>query len=206
MIHEPGPIEKKSFEIIQEELDRRGVAIDAATKDIVMRCIHTSADFDYAEILTFSDDAVKSGRDALKSGEDIVTDTSMAMAGISKKTLARFGGSVRCFMADPDVAKEAAMRHTTRAVVCMERASGLGGNPVIAIGNAPTALIRLCELIDEKKIRPALVIGVPVGFVNVVRAKEMLMKRDVPYIVSRGNKGGSNIAACIVNALLYGIV
>ena len=203
MRHQPGAIEQESFSIIQKELDTRQITLDPATADIVMRCIHTSADFDYAQILEISNVADQAAVKALRSGAHIVTDTTMAMSGINKRILADFGGAVHCFIADEDVAREAKERNTTRAVVSMEHAARLDMPLVFAIGNAPTALMRLCELIDEGVVSPELVIGVPVGFVNVVKSKEMLMERNVPYIVSRGNKGGSNIAACICNALLY---
>lgn len=203
MRHQPGTIEQESFAIIRKELAERGITLDPKTEDIVMRCIHTSADFDYADILAVSEGADDAAIKALQNGAHIVTDTKMAMSGINKHMLEQYGGEVHCFISDEDVIKEASERGTTRAVVSMEHASKLEQQLIFAIGNAPTALMRLCELIDEGKVRPALVIGVPVGFVNVVRSKEMLMERDVPYIVSRGNKGGSNIAACICNALLY---
>ncbi len=203
MRHQPGTIEQESFAIIRKELAERGITLDPKTEDIVMRCIHTSADFDYADILAVSEGADDAAIKALQNGAHIVTDTKMAMSGINKRMLEQYGGEVHCFISDEDVIKEASERGTTRAVVSMEHASKLEQQLIFAIGNAPTALMRLCELIDEGKVRPALVIGVPVGFVNVVRSKEMLMERDVPYIVSRGNKGGSNIAACICNALLY---
>lgn len=203
MRHQPGTIEQESFAIIRKELAERGITLDPKTEDIVMRCIHTSADFDYADILAVSEGADDAAIKALQNGAHIVTDTKMAMSGINKRMLEQYGGEVHCFISDEDVMKEASERGTTRAVVSMEHATKLEPQLIFAIGNAPTALMRLCELIDEGKVRPALVIGVPVGFVNVVRSKEMLMERDVPYIVSRGNKGGSNIAACICNALLY---
>ena len=203
MRHQPGTIEQESFAIIRKELAERGITLDPKTEDIVMRCIHTSADFDYADILAVSEGADDAAIKALQNGAHIVTDTKMVMSGINKRMLEQYGGEVHCFISDEDVIKEASERGTTRAVVSMEHASKLEQQLIFAIGNAPTALMRLCELIDEGKVRPALVIGVPVGFVNVVRSKEMLMERDVPYIVSRGNKGGSNIAACICNALLY---
>ncbi len=199
----PGDIEKKSFEIIADELKKRNITLIPGTESIVMRCIHTSADFDYAESLYFSDGVIDRAIEALRSGADIVTDTQMAMAGISKKTLARFGGQVHCFMADEDVAEEAKRRGVTRAVVSMEKASKLEKPLIFAIGNAPTALIRTAELYEQGKIRPEAVIGVPVGFVNVVASKEKIMQTGVPCIVARGRKGGSNIAACICNALLY---
>ena len=203
MRHQPGAIERESFSIIRRELEERNLHLDPKTEDIVMRCIHTSADFDYADILAVSAGADDAAIKALQNGAHIVTDTTMAMSGINKRMLAQYGGEVHCFISDEDVIREASERGTTRAVVSMEHAAKLEQQLIFAIGNAPTALMRLCELIDAGEVRPALVIGVPVGFVNVVKSKEMLMERDVPYIVSRGNKGGSNIAACICNALLY---
>ena len=203
MRHQPGPIERESFSIIQEELEKRGLKLNPETADIVMRCIHTSADFDYADILEISEGADRIGVEALQKGAHIVTDTKMAMSGINKTALAACGGEVHCFISDEDVIEEAKKRGVTRAIVSMERAARLDTPVIIAIGNAPTALMRLCELIDAGKIKPELIIGVPVGFVNVVKSKEMLAQRNIPYIISRGNKGGSNIAACICNALLY---
>ena len=147
--------------------------------------------------------AVQKGIDALNAGASIVTDTKMAASGISKRRMAECGGEVYCFMSDPDVAETAKEKGCTRAAVCMEKAAELSGPLIIAVGNAPTALIRLYELIQEGKIEPALIIGAPVGFVNVVEAKELIMTAGVPYIVPRGRKGGSNIAAAICNAMLY---
>lgn len=198
---EPAQIEKRSFEIIGEELGDR--SFPELHEPIIKRCIHTSADFDYADNLIFSEGAVEQALAALKRGEKIVTDTNMGKAGINKTILQRLGGEVYCFMADEDVAEAAKAKKETRATVSMEKAAELGGHPIIAVGNAPTALVRLYELIQEQKITPSLVIGVPVGFVNVVQAKELIMEAKVPYIVAKGRKGGSNIAACICNALLY---
>lgn len=198
----PGEIEKRSFEIIRRELGDTSLA--PGTESIVLRCIHTSADFDYAGNLRFSEQVVEKATQALRKGATVVTDTQMAKAGINKKKLAEYGGEVRCFMSDGDVAAEAAARGVTRAMVSMERAAELAGPVIVAVGNAPTALIRLYELIREGRIRPELVIGVPVGFVNVIQSKELILGlEDVPYIVAEGRKGGSNIAACICNALLY---
>ncbi|MGN0513240.1 MAG: precorrin-8X methylmutase [Lachnospiraceae bacterium] len=197
----PDEIEKRSFEIIEDEL--HGAVIDELQKPVIKRVIHTTADFDYLDNLKFSQNAVKDAIAALKSGASIVTDTSMAMAGINKKSLNKLGGRVHCFIGDEDVAGEAKERNTTRSVICMERALNIKGPVIFAIGNAPTALIRVCELIDEGLIKPALVIGVPVGFVNVVEAKELMMASDAEYIVARGRKGGSNVAAAICNALIY---
>lgn len=200
-IVKPTDIEKRSMEIITEELNGR--TWPEPEFSIVKRCIHTSADFDYADHLCFSEHAAMLGVEALRRGAVIVTDTKMAWSGINKKKLAEYGGEAFCFMSDEDVAEEAKTRECTRAAVCMERGAALDREVVFAVGNAPTALIRLYELIQEGKVRPALIIGAPVGFVNVVEAKELIMTAGVPYIVPKGRKGGSNIAATICNAMLY---
>lgn len=197
----PRDIERRSFEIITEELGDR--KLDPDKEMIIKRCIHTSADFDYADNLCFSDGVVQKAMDAIRNGACIVTDTQMGRSGINKKALARYGGEVFCFMSDEDVAEQAKTQGTTRATASMDKAAAMNRPLIFAIGNAPTALVRLYELIQEKKIQPELIIGVPVGFVNVVQSKELIMKTDVPYIVAKGRKGGSNIAACICNALLY---
>lgn len=200
----PADIEKRSFAIITEELGGRTFPDGVA--EVVKRVIHTSADFDYADNLCFSPDAVEQAKAALEAGATIVTDTNMALAGISKPTLAKLGGKAVCLMADEAVVREAKERGVTRATVSMEHAAKLDGPLIFAIGNAPTALIRLHELIEEGAVSPALVIGVPVGFVNVVESKELFLGGDTPYIIARGRKGGSNVAAAIVNALLYQII
>lgn len=196
----PMEIEKRSFEIITEEL---GYELPEELAPIIKRCIHTSADFDYAKNLCFSDGVVTKAIEALKNGACIVTDTQMAKSGINKKALAKYGGEVFCFMADEDVAEIAKKNGSTRATASMDKAAAMNQPLIFAIGNAPTALVRLYELIEDGKLKPELIIGVPVGFVNVVQSKELIMETDVPYIVARGRKGGSNIAACICNALLY---
>ena len=194
-------IEKRSFEIIQEELGDR--KLDPEYDLLIRRVIHTTADFEYVDTLTFSDHAMQKLMDAIRSGCDIVTDTTMAMSGINKKTLAKFGGTAHCFIADADVAEEAKARGVTRSLVSMEKAARMGKPLIFAVGNAPTALFSICELIREGRLNPEMVIGVPVGFVNVVEAKEELMNTAKHYIVNRGRKGGSNVAAAIVNAALY---
>ena len=197
----PADIETRSMEIIRSELKE---PMDPANEAVILRAIHTTADFDYAKTLTFSPDAVKKGVAALQGGADIVTDTTMALSGINKRVLRKFGGEVYNFIADEAVAKEAKERGITRAAVSMERAAAMGKHLVYAIGNAPTALVRLYELWQDGQLpAPALIVGVPVGFVNVVEAKELILTMDCPYIVARGRKGGSNLAAAIVNALLY---
>lgn len=200
-IVKPEEIEARSMEIITKELN--GKTWPEPEFSVVKRCIHTSADFDYGENLCFSKGAAALGVEALRDGISIVTDTRMAASGINKKRLKEYGGEVYCFMDAPDVAEEAKRRGCTRAAICMERAAALHENLIIAVGNAPTALIRLYELIQAGEIRPVLIIGAPVGFVNVVEAKELIMTAGVPYIVPKGRKGGSNIAATICNALLY---
>ncbi|MCR5670464.1 MAG: precorrin-8X methylmutase [Butyrivibrio sp.] len=199
----PEEIEKRSFEIISEELQQAGITLPEKNALVIKRCIHTSADFDYAETLAFSENAVEKMKELIRGGATIVTDTNMALAGINKKKLTAFGGEAICFMADDEVALEAKKRGITRAAVSMERASKLGKEVIFAIGNAPTALIKLYELMEKGEFTPSFVIGVPVGFVNVVYAKELFLDSDVPYIINRGRKGGSNIAAAICNAVLY---
>ena len=203
-IVKPMDIEKRSFEIITELLG--DTPIPKENELVVKRVIHTSADFDYAKNLVFSQDAVAKGIEALKNGCDIVTDTQMAKAGINKTILGKLGGQVNCFMSDPDVATEAKERGITRAIVSMERAAALPKPCIFAIGNAPTALISIKEQMEKDILHPALIIGVPVGFVNVVESKELIIESGLaPYIVARGRKGGSNVAAAICNALLYQI-
>ena len=201
----PMDIEKRSFEIISGILAEEGVVLDPENEPVIKRVIHTTADFEYVNNLVFSENAVKIGIEALKSGCDIVTDTQMAKAGISKASLSKLGGEVRCFMSDDDVAAEAKARGVTRAAVSMEKAAKLEKPLIFAIGNAPTALIALDELMREGRLSPKLIIGVPVGFVNVVESKELIIASSVPHIVARGRKGGSNVAAAIVNAMLYRI-
>lgn len=202
ILHNPMEIEKKSFEIITSEL---AVKLPVENELVVKRVIHATADFDFAENLCFSEHAVTKALEALRNGCDIVTDTQMAKSGINKKILAELGGTVHCFMGDADVGEEAMRRGTTRAAVSMEKAAKLEKSCIFAIGNAPTALLALYDLITSGKLSPALVIGVPVGFVNIIESKETIMKANVPYIVARGRKGGSSVAAAICNALLYQI-
>lgn len=197
----PEEIESKSFSIITKELGEE--VLDPLEEPIIKRCIHTTADFDYQKNLCFSAHAVEKMQKAIASGACIVTDTQMTKAGINKQELAKYGGEVICFMSDADVATEAKKRGVTRAMVSMEKAATIEKPIIFAIGNAPTALLCLHELLAQGKVKPEGIIGVPVGFVNVVEAKELIMTESVPYIVARGQKGGSNVAAAICNALLY---
>ena len=200
----PSDIEKRSFEIITEELAAKGIGIDERYAHIIKRCIHTSADFDYAETLYFSEGVEERILDALKTGCVIITDTKMAQSGINKKRLDEWGTEVLCFILDPDVAAAAKERGVTRSYVSMEKALEFDKPVIFAVGNAPTALMSIVRMKEEEGFCPAAVIGVPVGFVNVEASKELLIASGIPCIVNRGRKGGSNIAACIINAIQYG--
>ena len=204
--HKPADIERRSMEIIDRELVRRGIHLPEENAAVIRRVIHTTADFDYVDRMVFTQDAVSAGIRALQSGTSIVTDTNMALAGISKPGLQALGTRAMCFMADPDVAEAAKARETTRAAVCVEKAARLAPGCIYAVGNAPTALFALLRQM-EQGFRPAMIIGVPVGFVNVVEAKEAMLSRcmeqRIPAIIARGRKGGSTVAAAILNAMLY---
>lgn len=200
----PADIEKTSFSIIARELAEKNIFLQEELAPIIMRVIHTTADFDYAQTLKFSPRAAEIIKNAILSGADIVTDTNMAFAGINKKKLAKFGGEAHCFMADEDVAEMARKLNQTRAAVSMKKACSIQKPVIFAIGNAPTALVELCSLMEEG-FKPVAVIGVPVGFVNVTAAKEMIMASGVPYIVNEGRKGGSTVAAAICNAIIYSL-
>lgn len=199
----PNEIEKRSFEIIERELSEMGKPLDPATKPIVLRAIHATADFDFYDNLKFSENAVETALGLLKSGAVIVTDTNMAKSGINKAALSRLGCEAVCFMSDPDVSAAAAEHGTTRACAAVDKAAKIGKPVIFACGNAPTALIRLSELMKTGEFRPELIIAAPVGFVNVVQSKELIMKSGAPYIAAVGRKGGSTVAAAVCNALLY---
>jgi len=200
-ISEPENIERRSFEIITSLLGER--TFPKLHGPVIKRVIHTTADFEFADILKISADAVENAANAIRAGSNIVTDTKMAAAGINKKALSQYEGQVICSIDDPEIAKEAKERNITRSALCMDKLCQDTNNKIFVIGNAPTALIRLHELIKLEKVKPTLVVGVPVGFVNVVEAKELFLNSDIPYIISEGRKGGSNIAAAIINAILY---
>lgn len=199
----PTEIEKRSFEIITSELLAKGINVSEDKAAVVKRCIHTTADFEYANSLFFSEDAIGTAKRLIREGAHIVTDTNMALSGINKKELAKYGGSVHCFMADEEIAKKAKEQGCTRATMSMRHATTLEEKLIFVVGNAPTALVTLAEMTDRNEYTPEFVIGVPVGFVNVEAAKNMIIERKIPSIVNRGRKGGSNVAAAIVNAILY---
>lgn len=200
----PEEIERTSFSIIRNELGQE--FIGAYPKEqllILCRVIHTTADFSYKDTLYFSEHVMDAAARAIRDGVPIITDTTMAASGINKRAAGSHGISVHCFIGDEDV-KEAALRTgMTRSAISVDKAAGLYPECIYAVGNAPTALMRLYELAAEGKIRPRLIIGVPVGFVNVVEAKELILTAQIPCIVARGRKGGSNVAAAICNALMY---
>ena len=204
--HLPADIERTSLAIITEELNQMGLIFPENTAPVVKRVIHTTADVDYARNLHFTPGAVAAGIAALRSGTPIVTDTTMALAGISKPGLAKLGTTALCYVADPEVAAAAKQQGTTRAVAAVHKAAAAYPGAILAVGNAPTALLTIADQI-EAGLRPALVIGVPVGFVNVVESKERLFavcqECGVPAIVAMGRKGGSTVAAAICNALVY---
>lgn len=204
----PSDIEKTSFSIIEQELRQTGRELPADKKQVLLRVIHATADFDYLDTMAFSEGVLEKAAAALSSGAHIVTDTSMAQSGINKRRLARYGGAVHCFIADEDVAETAGREGTTRSAAAMRKAVRMAqetDTPLLfAVGNAPTALIALEEEF-RRGYRPELVIAVPVGFVNVVQAKERIMASGIPYICSRGRKGGSTVAAAVCNAILYSL-
>ncbi|MCX4328101.1 MAG: precorrin-8X methylmutase [Lachnospiraceae bacterium] len=199
----PAGIENRSMEIISQELRSRGIILDQKKAPVIKRAIHASADFDYAENLYFSDNVIPHTLNLLRNGTSIVTDTKMALSGINKKILLEYGIGIYNFIDDKDVATAAKKNNTTRSAACIDKAVSLRKPFIFVIGNAPTALIRIYELYSEGLLKPELIIGVPVGFVNVVQAKELIIQTGLPCIIARGRKGGSNIAAAICNALLY---
>ncbi len=199
----PYEIEKRSMEIISQELCALGITLDKEKEPVIKRAIHASADFDYAQNLYFSENVIQKASKLLKNGTSIVTDTKMALSGINKKALSRYGIKVYNFIDDGDVVTAAAKNNTTRSAACIDKAFAMDEPVIFVVGNAPTALVRIYELYNEGIFKPGLVIGVPVGFVNVVQAKELIIQTEIPCIIARGRKGGSNIAAAICNALLY---
>lgn len=199
----PSGIEKRSMEIITQELDRLGIILDEDKAFIIKRAIHASADFDYASNLYFSDNVIPHALKLLNSGASIVTDTKMAFAGINKVAVHKTGCRIYNFMDDEDIAEAAKLNNTTRSAACIDKSLSVKEPVIFVIGNAPTALIRIYELYTKGLLKPGLVTGVPVGFVNVIQSKELIMQTDIPCIIAKGRKGGSNIAAAICNALLY---
>jgi len=200
----PEEIEAESFRIIDAEAGEHHWP--QPEWQVVRRVIHTSADFDYCRSVLMSDDAVSAGVAALRGGWGLVTDTTMALSGINKRGLALHGVPAACFIADPDVAAQGKEQGITRSIVAMRRATTDPGNGIFVIGNAPTALFELLRQVREEGLRPALVVGFPVGFVGAAESKEELVsvarEYGIPFITSQGRKGGSNVAAAVINALL----
>ena len=201
----PGDIEAKSFQLIGEELSRMGIMLDPRHEHIIKRCIHTSADMDFATNMKFSDDAVPKIKEAIKNGCYIITDTKIVQSGIDKARLDVFGSSVLCFVGSQDVVQESKMEGVTKAYISMRKAKVLDKPVVFAIGNSPTAIQSILEMNALGEFSPVAVIGTPAGFVNVEGSKENLIESGIPYIVSRGRKGGNDIASAIVNAIQYSI-
>ena len=196
----PEEIEKKSFQIIDEEAGAH--RFSELQWPIVRRIIHTTADFEYLQTMRFHPDAIDAGIEAIRSGQMVVTDTNMARAGIRSRDLQQYGADVKCLMDDPQILQVAKQQGTTRASAAVDAITSEIDGGIYAIGNAPTALMRLMERIEKDEARPALVIGFPVGFVNAAESKADLADMDIPHITNSGRKGGSNVAASVVNALI----
>lgn len=200
----PQDIEKRSFEIIGEELGDKINKFDEATLPVIKRIIHTTADFEYADLIEFMNDAINSGKEALKKGCKIYCDTNMIVNGASKMVLSKFNCEAYCLVADSEVVKEAKEKGVTRSIVGMEKAAKDPNTKIFLIGNAPTALYQLKEMIERNEIeKPALVVGVPVGFVGAAESKEAFKSLGIPYITINGRKGGSTVAVSILHGILY---
>lgn len=205
-IKDPGLIETKSFEIIQGIIDETRPEYtykNELEEKIIKRCIHTTADFEYLDILKISEGAPQRIKAALKEGAVIYTDTTMALSGINKRKLHALGSDVKCFISDEAVAKWAKEKQMTRSMAAVEYAASLEGKKIFVLGNAPTALYKVIEMVERKELEVEAIVGVPVGFVGAAESKETLAHTQIPYILSEGRKGGSNLAAAIINAILY---
>ncbi|MHB9941883.1 precorrin-8X methylmutase [Clostridium sporogenes] len=202
-IKKPMDIEKRSFQIIEEEMGEHNFSGEELK--IVKRVIHTTADFEYKDLIYIKEGAIEAAKEILKNGTKIYTDTNMALSGINKKALKDLNSTVQCFVSKEEVALIAKDRGITRSMAAVELAAE-EGIEFFVFGNAPTALYKLMELMKEGKANPKFIIGVPVGFVGAAESKKELEKLDVPFITIRGRKGGSNVAASIVNALMYMLV
>ncbi|MFA8342805.1 MAG: precorrin-8X methylmutase [Rhodothermaceae bacterium] len=203
-IVKPNEIEKRSFEIISKELGERKFPLDL--DPIIKRVIHTTADFEYADLLCFQNNIIERMNELISNGAGIVSDTNMILNGVNKAALQKAGCKISCFMSEPEVAAEAKARGITRAIVSMEYALKNPDNKIFLIGNAPTALFTLLELSKAQTRNDIVIVGVPVGFVGAEESKDQLLKTDIPSIVVKGRKGGSTVAVAIMNALLYGVV
>ena len=201
-INEGRRIEARSFEIIGGLLRKKGIHLTGARKAVITRVIHTSVDLGYARDLVFSPGAIEAGLKAIKQGRNIVVDSSMVKAGINKNITAHFKNKIICRIHDKDVIKKSGELNLTRAIVAMRKSQRETNGGIVAIGNAPTALFELCDLIKNAKSKPALVVGIPVGFVGAAESKRALRGLKISYITNKSRKGGSTVAAAIVNALL----
>lgn len=205
-IKNPMKIEEKSFEMIQDIIDeiRPGYEFKNNVEEkIIKRSIHTTADFEYLDILKISDKAVESIIDALKNNATVYTDTNMALSGINKKRLEALGCKYKCLVADEETTKLAKEKSITRSMAAVEIAAKEPGRKLFVFGNAPTALYKAMEMKNSNELELDAIVGVPVGFVGAAESKDELEKTEIPYIISKGRKGGSNLAAAIINAILY---
>ena len=198
---DPQKIEDKSFEII-ESLLPTDLKLTQEERQVLRRVIHATTELGYAKELIFHPQAVESGLRAIRQGKDVICDVDMVRVGINNKILSGFGGKVICLINDDEVVKEARQLKIARAIVAMRRAVKLINGAIVSIGNAPTALFELCELVRKGKVKPSLIIGVPVGFVGAQEAKKELLSIGIPYVTNSSTKGGSSVAAAITNAML----
>lgn len=203
IILNPNEIEGRSMEIITEELGH--LKLPAGYAEIVKRVVHTTADFDYARITEIHPKAIDAAHKALASGCRIYADTRMIIAGVSKPSLQKLNCEIYTYIDDAEVIEQSKTLGLTRSILGIEKATQDTQTEIYVIGNAPTALVRLGELIKAGKANPALVIGVPVGFVGASESKDFIKRTNVPYIVTNGRKGGSTVAVAILNALMYGM-
>lgn len=207
-IKNPALIEEKSFQIIQEIIDdiRPDYLFTGDIQEkIIKRAIHTTADFDYLDILKISEDAIEVFTTALKQGVTLYTDTKMALSGINQTKLEALGCTIKCYISDPRTVSLAKEKEMTRSMAAVEIAAQEEGEKIFVIGNAPTALYQIIELTQKGVLAPKAVVGVPVGFVGAAESKEALAQTNIPFILSEGRKGGSNLAAAIINAILYAL-
>ncbi len=202
-IKNPMGIEVRSMEIIEEELGEKIHDIPDKMRALVKRVIHTTADFDYADLIEYSDDFIEKMKEALINRSPVITDTTMAISGINKRVLTELGVEYHCFISDPEVVELAKKEKITRSMAAVRIATQRFQSPIFVIGNAPTSIFQLKELIDNNLCQVACIVGVPVGFVGAEESKELAKELGIPYIITRGRKGGSTVAAAIMNAILY---
>ena len=200
-IKDPAGIYAKSFAIVEEGL--KNLSVSLQVREVIKRAAHATADIDFGKNLVIDHESVMAGLGAIKQGTPIITDVTMVQAGIRKATLKDFGTKLNCFLYDEDVAEVARKQGVTKSIAAMRKALALHPRGIFVIGNAPTAVFELCEQFDKGLCQPALVVGIPIGFVGAAECKEELISRNITCITNRGPKGGSPVAAAITNALLF---